>query len=90
VLSLGSKSIESRASGLMLRAPRSQGRQRLLPPEHVARLVRDHNDARATDFILCLGRPYLPPAYQAGAPGTPVSLVDTTGNGETSLRKPNM
>lgn len=45
-----------RLFGLLLRFLRCQGRYRLLAPEHVARLVRDQDDACALDLVLVLVR----------------------------------
>jgi hypothetical protein len=52
--------------------------------------VRDQDHANAIDLALRLGRPYRTTAHDAGPTGASVSLVDTTGDGETPLRKPNM
>ena len=52
--------------------------------------MRDQDHANAIDLALRLGRPYRTTAHDAGPTGASVSLVDTTGDGETTLRKPDM
>jgi hypothetical protein len=75
---------------LSLGSPRRQGRQRLLPPEHVADLVRGQDRANTTNLALRLGRLNRTAAHDTGPTSASVGLVDTIGDGETSLREPNM
>jgi hypothetical protein len=49
-------------------------RLRLLPPQHVARLVRDQNDASAVEFTLDLGRLNRTAADKARSPGPTMDL----------------
>ena len=75
---------------LSLRAPRSQGRQRLLSPEHVTYLVREQDHANPINLALRLGCLYRTAAHDAGPTSASVSLVDTIGNGKAPLCEPNM
>ena len=52
--------------------------------------MRDQDRANAINLALLLGSPNRTAAHDAGPTNATVSLIDTTGDGETPLRKPDM
>jgi hypothetical protein len=52
--------------------------------------VRGQDRANTTNLALRLGRLNRTAAHDAGPTSASVGLVDTIGDGETSLREPNM
>lgn len=74
---------------LSLRSPRCEARHRLLPPEHVTRLVRGQDDTCVSDFTCHVGRLDRSTAYDARAAGASMRLVHAIGAGQTLLREPD-
>ncbi len=81
-----SRPLEAAPSGSLLPLVRGRtARNRLLAPQHVARLVRDQDDDYTVEFALDFGRLYCAATDDARTAGPSMGLGYAIDNGQTRL-----
>ena len=85
-----SRPLEAAPSGSLLPLVRGRtARNRLLAPQHVARLVRDQDHVYAVEFALDFGRLYCAATDDARAARPSMGLGDAVDGGQAALEEPS-